>query len=146
MQWSVTNEQDAQAMLPENNMQDGIYKGTVDKAIVMPGRQREDGSIGNDWLKLDIKFETPAGTIFGGAAIFDSARMFFVRKHFWESAGEPEKVNASSSEYVGKKIEAKCKVENYTAKTGEIKKKLVVVDFIGESAKEEKFIDDDIKF
>src|ERR1700733_13939651 len=144
MQWSVQNEQEAQSMLPENNIREGRYSGIVSRQEIISGKIRDDGSKGDDWLRLNVMFDTPVGKIYGDASIFNSARMFFKRKHFWESAGQPEKVNAQPEDYLNQHVVADCKVETYTSKTGELKKKLVVIDFVGESSKsiqEDKFID-----
>lgn len=140
MQWSITSEEEAIAKLPENNMQDGIYWGTVTRQELMPGKKRDDGTVGEDWLKLNIQLDTPFGKMFADAAIFNGGgRMFFKRKHFWESAGKPDKINSLPDEYVGQKVECDCKVESYfSPKYNETKKKYVVVDFVGDSEKEKK--------
>lgn len=151
--WSVTNEEDALSQLPENNMYPGIYKCEVKDAKLMPAKQFQDGTMGKPWLKLVLNVDTPAGKMFGEATIFDTPRMFFKRKHFWESAGHPENINADHNAYIGKHVEADFVVDTYESKLGEQKKKYVVKDFIGDSAKEkmksesgEAFPDEELPF
>jgi hypothetical protein len=141
--WSFNTQEEANAALPQNNLEEGRYWGTVTKAeIIIGGRPKTDGTYTKDFLKLNIKVELNPGVAFADASLFDSEHFFHMRKHFWESANEEHQIrNTDERVYIGRRVQFDAKVESYTANNGQEKKKLVIVDFIGNSKKQEASIE-----
>jgi hypothetical protein len=137
--WSYNSQDEANAAMLPPDLQDGTYWGTVIKSeIIKGGKAKDDGTLTKDFLKLNIKIDLMPGTTFAEASFFDYASFFFLRKHFWESAGEEHQIkNPDENIYTGRRVQCICKVETYYSnKHSENRKKLVVTDFVGNSKKE----------
>lgn len=156
--WGTKTEEEANAAKPSIDYVAGRYKFKTYEAIpkISQLKTSEDGVTtgGNNYINLKMYVFTPSGKLFSDVNIVDTPKMFFLRKHFWESVGFPEKVNAASEYYPNQEGEADFGVEEYYSKKyGEMRKKLVVIDFVSPTnlPQEPKnsntaFEDDDIPF
>lgn len=146
--WGTQTEE--QANIPDEviTLEDGRYKFKVYKI------EHKVSKNNNNYLLLKQIVIVPGGKVFAEDSIVDSKRMFFKRKHFWESVGHPELLNALGDEYLNREGEADYKVETYYSKKyGENRQKLIVVDYVSQCEEEaaekhvvNSFEDDDIPF
>lgn len=139
--WSYNTKEEANAAMQQPELKNGTYWGNVIKSeIIKGGKTKEDGTLTKDFLKINIKIELNPGVAFAEATFFDTPLSSHMRRHFWESAGNENQIsNPDESTYVSRRVQSVCKVETYTNKHGESKKKLVVTDFVGASKKQSSF-------
>ena len=143
--WSVKSEEEANSLMEEPSYSKGRYKFKV------YAQEEKISANGNNYISLKMKVFLTDGFVYADDNIVDTPKMFFKRKHFWESVGFPDKLNSSSSEYVNQEGEADFDVQEYfSEKYNKIKKKLIVIDYVAKIYNEEKeeiiIEDDDIPF
>src|ERR1700679_3917513 len=100
--WQTTSEQEAESQIEAEkekqktvDLKKGLYDFFVWKA--------EEGITANGNKKITLTLKV---TVSGGAVVFseerlvDHPKMFYKRRHFWESVGDPESVNAEPYAYL----------------------------------------------
>lgn len=124
--WGTTTEEEANAAKPSIEYINGGYDFKV-----YASEDKVSPTSGNKYVLIKLKVFLPSAQVFSEDNIVDVPSMFFKRKHFWQSVGFPDKLNAPSEYYIGMEGKANFKVETYYSKKhAENRKKLVVVNYI----------------
>lgn len=138
MQWKYASDDDYAKSIYTI---EGDYPGKVISAI-----PKNNSTNGDLMLELKIELEYPTGEKKQHYYwLHDSPSGYINRKNFWLSAGRENNINASPSDYLGREVIAKTKVNK------DISKGLKIVDFVPKSnttvlAMHSTLAEDDIPF
>lgn len=143
--WTVKNESEAKEEMAD------LIKGRYN--AVVKSVDYGVSKAGNNYLKLTLIIDFNGTNVFCDDYMVDTKKMFFKRKHFWESAGLPHFLNADGDKYIAKNVVVDCDVEEYdSTKYSKKMKKFVVMDYVPKEDFEVSttastvVVDDDIPF